>query len=124
MSVEHVATIPMIRSFDEAQTRAFYCDFLGFSVDFEHRFEPNTPLFLGLSLGDMKLYVTEHFGDAAPGAHVVFKVKGLRAYHAELLAKTYRYARPGIGPYIGGGECVMISDPSGNRIEFVEDSVS
>jgi catechol 2,3-dioxygenase-like lactoylglutathione lyase family enzyme len=124
MSLEHVATIPMIRSFDEARAREFYCDFLGFHVDFEHRFEPDTPLFMGLSLNGMRLYVTEHFGDAAPGAHIVFKVKGLRDYHAGLLAKKYKHARPGIGPYIGGGECVAISDPFGNRIEFVEDPAS
>ncbi len=40
--------IPIFRSFDEAKAREFYIDFLGFSVEFEYRFEPNTPLFLGL----------------------------------------------------------------------------
>ena len=124
MSLQHLDTIPTLRSFDEAKAREFYCDFLGFSVDFEHRFEPDLPLFLGLSLNGMKLYVSEHFGDAAPGAHVVFKVTGLADYHAGLLAKNYRNARPGIGPHIAGGQCVVISDPFGNRIEFVEDPSS
>ena len=32
-------TIPLIRIFDEAKARAFYVDWLGFSVDWEHRFE-------------------------------------------------------------------------------------
>lgn len=121
---EHVETIPMIRSFDEARAREFYCDFLGFGVDFEHRFEPGAPLFMQLSCGGMRLYVTEHFGDAAPGVHVVFKVRGLHRYHQALLAKTYRQARPGIGPHIGGGTQMCIADPFGNSIEFVEDPIS
>jgi catechol 2,3-dioxygenase-like lactoylglutathione lyase family enzyme len=120
--IKHVETIPMVRSFDQAKAREFYCGFLGFNVDFEHRFEPDLPLFLGLSLNGMRLYVTEHHGDASPGAHIVFRVTGLRDYHAGLLAKKYKYGRPGIGPYIGGGICVMVGDPFGNRIEFVEDT--
>lgn len=32
-------TIPILRMFDEAKAREFYLDFLGFSVEFEHRFE-------------------------------------------------------------------------------------
>ena len=31
--------VPILRMFDEAKTREFYCDFLGFTVDWEHRFE-------------------------------------------------------------------------------------
>jgi hypothetical protein len=31
---------PILRSFDEAKGREFYVDFLGFKVDWEHRFEP------------------------------------------------------------------------------------
>ncbi len=119
--IKHVETIPMLRSFDEAKAREFYCDFLGFSVDFEHRFEPDLPLFMGLRLNGMRLYITEHHGDCSPGAHVVFRVTGLRDYHKGLLARKYKYARPGIEPYIGGGEVVRVGDPFGNTLEFVED---
>lgn len=118
--IQHVETIPMVRSFDEEKAREFFCGFLGFTIDFEHRFEPDMPLFMGLSLNGMHLYVSEHHGDVTPGAHVVFRVTGLRAYHRALSAKKYKYARPGIGPYIGGGECMMVGDPFGNRFEFVE----
>ena len=31
---------PILRIFDEAKAREFYVDFLGFKVDWEHRFEP------------------------------------------------------------------------------------
>lgn len=36
--------IPILRIFDEAKAREFYIDWLGFSVDWEHRFNSNTPL--------------------------------------------------------------------------------
>ena len=32
--------IPILRSFDEATAKEFYVEFLGFKIDFEHRFEP------------------------------------------------------------------------------------
>lgn len=35
--------IPILRIFDEAKARAFYLDFLGFRVDWEHRFGPDMP---------------------------------------------------------------------------------
>jgi hypothetical protein len=35
---------PISRIFDEAKARDFYVDFLGFAVDWEHRFEPGLPL--------------------------------------------------------------------------------
>ena len=31
-------TTPILRIFDEAKAREFYVDFLGFKVDWEHRF--------------------------------------------------------------------------------------
>ena len=37
--------IPILRMFDEAKAREFYLDFLGFSVEFEHRFEADLPLY-------------------------------------------------------------------------------
>ena len=32
MTITHVRTIPILRSFDEAKAREFYLDFLGFGV--------------------------------------------------------------------------------------------
>ena len=37
---------PILRIFDEARAREFYVDFLGFSVDWEHRFDSTLPLYL------------------------------------------------------------------------------
>ncbi|MFP3560523.1 glyoxalase superfamily protein, partial [Paraburkholderia sp. SIMBA_049] len=42
----HLApAVPIIRIFSEDKAREFYVDFLGFSVDWEHRFGDNFPLY-------------------------------------------------------------------------------
>ena len=41
--------IPLLRIFDVASARDFYLGFLGFGVDWEHRFEPGAPLYLQVS---------------------------------------------------------------------------
>ena len=62
--------IPILRIFDEAKALEFYVDFLGFKVDWQHRFEANFPLYLQVSLGECALHLSEHHGDASPGAAV------------------------------------------------------
>ena len=39
-------TTPILRIFDEAKARESYIDFLGFKVDWEHRFENGLPLYM------------------------------------------------------------------------------
>jgi catechol 2,3-dioxygenase-like lactoylglutathione lyase family enzyme len=58
-------TTPILRIFDEAKAKEFYVDFLGFKVDWEHRFEPGLPLY-SVSRGDCVLHLSEHYGTAAP----------------------------------------------------------
>ena len=38
-------TTPILRIFDLAKAKEFYVDFLGFKVDWQHRFEPDLPLY-------------------------------------------------------------------------------
>jgi Glyoxalase superfamily protein len=61
-------TTPIFRIFDEGKAREFYVGFLGFSVDWEHRVEPNTPLYMQVSRGTCLLHLSEHHGDCCPGA--------------------------------------------------------
>jgi len=112
---------PVLRSFDEAKAKEFYIDFLGFQVDFEHRYEENFPLYIGISKGDCVLHISEHYGDASPGSAVRIATEGLAVYHQELLAKEYKYARPGILKQPWGSREMTIMDPFGNRIVFAED---
>ena len=67
-------TTPILRSFDEAKARAFYLDFLGFKVVFEHRFHAGAPLYMGIARGDCHLHLSEHHGDATPGSSMRIEV--------------------------------------------------
>jgi catechol 2,3-dioxygenase-like lactoylglutathione lyase family enzyme len=120
MPIAHLATIPILRSFDEAKAREFYIDWLGFTVDWEHRFEPELPLYMQVSRDGVVFHISEHHGDGSPGAHVRVNIKGVREYHAELIGKKYKNNRPGLErPEWGGIEFTVI-DPVNNRIAFAE----
>jgi catechol 2,3-dioxygenase-like lactoylglutathione lyase family enzyme len=113
-------SIPILRMFDVAKAREFYVDYLGFSVDFEHRFHDGAPLFMGISRDGLSLFLSEHHGDGSPGAHIVIEVDGVDALHEELAAKHYRYMNPGIEDKEWGTREVCVVDPSGNQLIFSE----
>ncbi len=109
---------PILRSFDEAKAREFYVDFLGFEAESEHRFEPDTPLYLSLRMGDCSLHLSEHFGDASPGGAIRIEVEDVHSYCAELNAKRYRHARPGVVRQPFGVDEMIVRDPFSNRVVF------
>lgn len=111
--------IPIIRIFSEEKAKEFYLDFLGFKLDWEHRFEPGFPLYAQISRSDLILHLSEHYGDAAPGATVFARVQGIADFHQELTEKNYAYARPGVED-LPWGQQMQIADPFGNRLRFCE----
>jgi uncharacterized glyoxalase superfamily protein PhnB len=111
---------PILRIFDEAKAREFYVDFLGFAVDWEHRFDGNTPLYMQVSKDDCILHLSEHHGDASPGSAVRIETTDVTAMNRELLAKNYRYARPGVQSTPWQTREMTIADPFGNRLLFFE----
>jgi uncharacterized glyoxalase superfamily protein PhnB len=111
-------TTPILRIFDEAKAREFYLDFLGFAVVFEHRFEPGMPLYLGVQRDGCVLHLSEHHGDASPGASMRIEVSDVDALCAELVAKAYEHARPSVGATPWGTRDMIVADPFGNRLAF------
>jgi hypothetical protein len=109
--------IPILRIFDEAKAKEFYVDFLGFKIDWEHRFEPNTPLYMQVSKDECVLHLSEHYGDSCPGGALRIETADLDAYHAELNAKKYKYYRPGIVEQPWGRD-MSVQDPFHNRLTF------
>lgn len=112
-------TTPVLRIFDEAKAREFYVDYLGFVVDWEHRYEPGLPLYFQVSRAGLCLHLSEHHGDGTPGSVVFVEMIGIRAFHAELTAKEYRFYRPGLErePH---GLTVSVTDGFGNGLRFCE----
>jgi uncharacterized glyoxalase superfamily protein PhnB len=112
--------IAILRIFSVEKAKEFYVGFLGFKVDWEHRFEENSPFYTQISLGGLVLHLSEHHGDGCPGSTVFVKVTGLEACHTELLRKNYTYLRPGIETEPWNAKSVQVIDPFGNRIRFNE----
>lgn len=108
---------PILRIFDEAKAKEFYVDFLGFKIDWEHRFEPGLPLYMQVSKDGCILHLSEHYGDCCPGAAIRVGTTELESFHAELTAKAYKYYRPGIEEMPWGRD-MSVKDPFGNRLTF------
>lgn len=112
--------IPVLRIFDYAKTVEFYVDWLGFTIEWEHRFGDNFPIYMEVSKGGAKLHLSEHHGDCTPGSKVSIWCTGLKPYQEALLAKQYKYYRPGLEKMFYGAWCMNVTDPFGNRISFNE----
>ena len=120
-----MATIkPILRLFDYDKTIEFYVDWLGFKIDWTHKFEPGMPRFMQASLRDeVILNLSEHHGDGSPGVHItIADFKGLRAYHQQLIAKKYKYNRPGLEIAFWDPAVITVTviDPVGNQLTFTE----
>ena len=116
------APIAIFRIFDEQLAREFYIDFMEFEVEFEHRFDANAPLYMGLRRDEFRLHLSGHFGDASPGARVYVPSSGLKELSKTLRAKSYKHARPGPPEKTPWGTLELtLNDPFGNRITFAEE---
>ena len=118
--MEWLQTVPILRIFDVVKAVEFYEGYLGFSVDWQHRFGANTPVYMQVSRGGLVLHLSEHHGDGTPGTILRACIRGLDGFHAELGAKGYRYMNPGIERQPWGERCMTVIDPFGNQLHFVE----
>jgi catechol 2,3-dioxygenase-like lactoylglutathione lyase family enzyme len=120
MSLNVTQTVPILRIFSVEKAKEFYVGFLGFAVDWEHRFDDAAPVYLQVSRGGCALHLSEHHGDCCPGSTVFLWVTGLDEYHREITARGYGFLRPGVERTFYGSKCMEVIDPFGNRIRFNE----
>ena len=109
--------IPVLRIFDVAKAREFYGEFLGFAIDWEHTYDDHAPVYLQASRDGAVVHLSEHHGDASPGATVRILVRDVMRLHRELHERDYAYARPGVETEPWGLE-VTVLDPFANRLVF------
>lgn len=117
--MQFTETCPILRIFDEAKALDFYAGWLGFTLDWEHRFAPGMPLYVQVSRAGLILHLSGHHGDASPGSTTFVRMQGIREFHAEIMAKPYANMRPGLEDAPWGTEMTVI-DPFSNRIRFCE----
>ncbi|MFJ6633556.1 glyoxalase superfamily protein [Streptomyces sp. NPDC091376] len=98
--------IPVLRVADAAAAVSWY-ERLGFAKQWEHRFEPGYPAFVEIARGGVKLFLSEHTGDARPDTLVYLSVRDVDVVATEfgLQVITAPWARE-----------VELRDPDGNRL--------
>jgi catechol 2,3-dioxygenase-like lactoylglutathione lyase family enzyme len=102
--------VPVLHVADAAIAARWYAR-LGFEVEFEHRFEPNLPAYVGLRREGARIHLSEHSGDARPDTLVYVWVDAVGPIAAEfgVAVKT--------APW---GHEVSVTDPDGNRLRIAE----
>lgn len=113
-------TIPVLRIFDEEKAKEFYLGFLGMTIDWEHRFEPDMPLYMQVSKDNLVFHLSEHSGDCTPGSKVFINTANLDELHTEISSKNYKYNRPAIEVASWGARGFAMVDPFSNKIVFNE----
>jgi len=111
--------VPTLRIHDAAAAKAFWVEGLGFQVDFEWRHEPGFPVFMQVSKGGVRLYLTEHEGDCVSPGLVYLYVDDVDAWQAEALARGVVAQEPPRDQPWGNRE-LSLSDPDGNRLRICQ----
>ena len=99
--------IPVLYVESAARAVAWY-ERLGFRKQWEHRFELGFPLFVSVVRGRIRLYLSEHNGDALPNTLIHLNVKDIDAVSAEFGISVDEEG-------LAGRECDL-EDPDGNRL--------
>ncbi|MFF0552911.1 glyoxalase superfamily protein [Streptomyces sp. NPDC004311] len=100
--------IPTLRVADAEAAVAWYAR-LGFAKQWEHRFEPGFPAFVEVARGAVRLFLSEHTGDARPDTLVYLRVRDVDAVAAEF------GVQPEDAPW---AREIELRDPDGNRLRI------
>lgn len=114
--IELQPPVPVLRILSLEKAREFYVDFLGF------RFDWGNERYAQISRSNVQIHLTEDPGDTSPASTVYIRMSGLDAFHQELSGRNYGHAPPGINPTFYDAREVVITDPFGNRLRFVENN--
>jgi catechol 2,3-dioxygenase-like lactoylglutathione lyase family enzyme len=101
--------IPVLYVEDARRAVEWYAR-LGFEQQWEHQFEPGFPLFVSVARGRVRLYLSEHKGDARPDTL-------LHLYVRDIDEVSREFGIPVDEDGLAGREC-DIEDPDGNRLRI------
>lgn len=100
--------IPVLRVENAAAAVAWYAR-LGFTKEWEHRFEAGLPAFVEVARGEVRLFLSEHEGDARPDTLVY-----LRVHDVDAIASAFG-VRAQDAPW---AREIELRDPDGNRLRI------
>ncbi|MFF5211603.1 glyoxalase superfamily protein [Streptosporangium sp. NPDC000396] len=100
--------IPILRVRDAGKAVDWY-ERLGFAKQWEHRFQPDFPAFVEVARGHVRLFLSEHEGDARVGTLIYLRVRDVDAVAAEfgVQVEDASWARE-----------IELQDPDGNRLRL------
>lgn len=100
--------VPILRVRDAEKAAEWYAR-LGFTKIWEHRFEEGFPLFVEVERGRVRLFLSEHEGDARPDTLIY-----LRLREVDTLAEKFG-VEVTEAPW---AREIELSDPDGNRLRI------
>ena len=101
--------IPILRVGEVTDAVAWYAR-IGFRQEWEHRFEPGLPAFVSIVRGNIRLFLSEHEGDARPDTLVYMRVADVRSIAREFSVEVRQTA--------WGTNEIELRDPDGNRLRI------
>lgn len=99
--------VPVLYVEDAGRAVVWY-ERLGFRKEWEHQFEPGFPWFVSVARGNVRLYLSEHKGDARPNTLIHLYVKDIDVVSRE-------FGIPVDEAGLAGRESAL-EDPDGNRL--------
>jgi Glyoxalase superfamily protein len=99
--------VPVLHVEDAGRAVEWYAR-LGFQKEWEHQFEPGLPWFVSVARGKVRLYLSEHKGDARPDTLIHLYVNDIDAVSKE-------FGIPVDEDGLAGRECDF-ADLDGNRL--------
>jgi len=113
---EQVISIFRILSYQK--TVEFYIDWLGFTIDWEHRFGEDSPIYMQISKEFIILHLSEHLSDCTPGGKVFIEYPGIAEFHRWLSEKSYNNNKPCLERAPWEPLTMELIDPFGNKLLF------
>ena len=98
--------VPILKVTDVNRAVEWYAR-LGFSKEFEHRYSPEFPGYVGVARNGMAIHLSEHVGDATPDSLIYLFVDDVDGLASEFGADVVdaAWARE-----------IELTDPDGNRL--------
>ena len=101
--------VPVLRVSHAGRAAEWYAR-LGFRKEWQHQFEPGFPWFMSIARGHVRLYLSEHTGDAPPNSLI-------HLYVTDIDAVSEEFGVPVAEDGLAGRECDL-NDPDGNRLRI------
>lgn len=123
MSEVKLSGVPILRVLSAAGAKEFYCETLGFSLDWEHYYAEGAPVYMQVSRDGLILHLSEN-QRFQTGNIAYVATSGIESLHAQLARATQAWTPPAITSTPWNSKQLEIEDPFQNLLRFNEDDSS